>query len=163
MLGLDNFSFPGLDLAADTLTVPVWAVGAAGLVLLLLLIVAVFRSRALGRILVGAVAVALAVAFLHSRADRDRADERRALDQRLAELTARGIPPGSLLGCLEPGLGDAVQSACEKTLFAGPETVGAAAALVAAPWSLLSDGLEFARKDPSYLYATHALGLPLYA
>jgi len=150
MLGLDNISFPGLDLATDTLPVPVWAVGAAGLVMLLLLIMAVFRSKALVRILVGGAAVALALVFLQRLAERERAEERRALDHRLNELTARVIAPGSLLGCLEPGLGDAVEGTCEKMLFAGPESIGAATALVAARWSLLADGLEYARKDPGY-------------
>ena len=157
MFGLDNISFAGLDLVGGTLTVPVWAAGAAALALLLLLIVAIFRSGGLVRILVGVAAVGLAVVFLNRVVERDRADERRALDQRLNELTARVVAPGSILGCLEPGLGDAVESACEKVLFAGPETVGAAAALVAARWSLLADGLDYARKEPGYEAALDGL------
>jgi hypothetical protein len=153
---LDKLSVPGLDVAAGTLTLPLWAAGAAAALLLLLLVLAAFRSgfgvviAGLARIALVVLAAAVAWTFVNRFAERDRADERRALDQRVYDLTARVLEPNSVLGCLEPGLGEAVDGACEKQLFAGPETVGAATALVAARWSLLVNGLDYARKDPGY-------------
>ncbi len=152
---LDNLSFPGLDLASGTLTLPVWAAGGAAVLLLVLLILALFRATdligTLVRVAFLVLAAAVAWALVTRFDERARADERRALDQRLAELNSRVLAPTSVLGCLEPGLGDAVDGSCEKILFAGPETVGAATALVAARWSLLADGLDYAHgKDPGY-------------
>jgi len=152
-----SFSFPGLDLASGTLTVPVWAAGAAAVVFVLFLILGLFRAGsaavigALVRVAFLVLAAAVAWMFVARFADRDRADERRALDQRFSALTAQATAPNSVLGCLEPGLGDAIDGSCEKLLFAGPETVGAATAMVAARWAVFSDGLEYVHtRDGAY-------------
>ncbi|HEY7248467.1 MAG TPA: hypothetical protein VH678_31780 [Xanthobacteraceae bacterium] len=71
-------------------------------------------------------------------AARDFAAERRALDERAFALSLQAFVPGSALACLEP-LAPVIQDACEKTLFAGPETVAAAVAYVTAELELLSD------------------------
>jgi hypothetical protein len=156
MPGLDRLSIPGLDVTAGTLTLPLWAAGAAALVLLLLLLLALFRGGfaavigSLVRLTFLALAAVVVWKLIPYVAERDRIEARRALDQRLAELSARALAPNSVLGCLEPGLGDAVDAACEKELFASPETVGAATALVAARWSLLASALDHAKRDPGY-------------
>jgi hypothetical protein len=153
---LDKISIPGLDLGSGTLTVPLWAAGAAAALLVLLLLLALFRGGfatvvgSLVRIAFLLLAVAVGWKFLALMAERDRVDERRALDQRFAELASRVLAPNSVLGCLEPGLGDAVDLSCERELFASPESIGAATALVAARWSLLTSALEYAKKDPAY-------------
>ncbi|HXW25236.1 MAG TPA: hypothetical protein VEK73_10845 [Xanthobacteraceae bacterium] len=140
---LDKLSIPGLDVAAGTLTVPLWAGGAAAGLLVLLLLLALFRggfATVLGtlvRLAFLLLAAAAAWVFFNRWVERDRIEAQRALDHRAAELTARVLEPNSVLGCLEPGLGDAVDASCEKALFASPETVGAATALVAARWALL--------------------------
>lgn len=157
MPNFDNVPLPAVDYAAGTILLPFWAAAAAAALLLLLLFLAAFRAGfgdAVGsifRVALIAVIAVVAWTFINRFAERDRADERRALDQRLADLTARALAPGSTLGCLEAGLGEAVEGGCEKALFASPETVGAAVNYVAARWSLLVDGIDFAgRKDPSY-------------
>jgi hypothetical protein len=156
MPGLDRLSIPGLDVAAGTLTLPLWAAGAAAALLVLLLLLALFRGGfaavigSLVRVAFLVLAAAVAWKFIPYFADRDRMDARRALDQRMSELTARVLAPNSVLGCLEPGLGDAIDAACERELFASPETVGAATALVAARWSLLASALDYAKRDPNY-------------
>jgi len=153
---LDKIAIPGLDVAAGTLTLPLWAAGATAGLLLLLLLLALFRGGfaavigSLVRIAFLLLAAVVAWKYLPALIDRDRIEERRALDQRLNELTARALAPNSVLGCLEPGLGDAVDNACEKELFSGPDTVGAATALVAARWSLLTSAFDFARRNPNY-------------
>jgi hypothetical protein len=152
---LDKFSLSGLDPNAP-LTVPLWAAGAAAGLLLLFLLIALFRGGfgtvigGLVRIAFLVLAVAAAWILFNWVQDRDRIEARRALDQRLDELTSRVLAPNSVLGCLEPGLGDAVDNSCEKELFAGPEAVGAATALVAARWSLLGSALDHAKRDPRY-------------
>ncbi|HEV2956447.1 MAG TPA: hypothetical protein VGX95_10025 [Xanthobacteraceae bacterium] len=152
----DKFSLSGLDLYAP-LTVPVWAAAAAAALLLLLLLIALFRGGFAavigGLVRLGFLVLAAVVAwwiFFTWLPDRDRIEARRALEQRLDELTARVLAPNSALGCLEPGLGDAVDNSCEKALFASPETVGAATALVAARWSLLARAVEHAKQDPQF-------------
>jgi hypothetical protein len=148
---LDKFSIPGLDLNAP-LTVPMWAAAAAAGLLVLLLLVALFRGglATLIRVAFLVLAVAAAWVLFNWMQERDRIEARRALDQRLDELTARALAPNSVLGCLEPGLGDAVDNSCEKELFASPESVAAATTLVAARWSLLGRAFEYAKRDPGY-------------
>jgi len=151
----DKLPLSGLDLNAP-LTVPLWWAGAAAGLLVLLLLVALFRgglSAVIGslvRIAFLALAMVAAWILFNWVQDRDRIEARRALDQRLDELTARALAPGSVLGCLEPGLSDAVDNSCEKELFSNPETIGAATALVAARWSLLAHAAEHAKRDPGY-------------
>jgi hypothetical protein len=155
MPSLDRLSIPGLDPYAP-LTVPLWAAAAAALLLLVLLLLALFRGGfaavigGLVRLAFLALAIVVAWKFIPYFAERDRIEARRAIDQRLSELSARSLAPNSVLGCLEPGLGEAVDAACEKELFASPETVGAATALVAARWSLLASALDHAKRDPGY-------------
>src|SRR5437868_2554120 len=77
--------------------------------------------------------------------------ERRALDTRAAELAGRALLPGSPFACLDANAGEAVEGACEKSLFANPETVAAAAAYISARLSFLADGLDYARRiDAGY-------------
>jgi hypothetical protein len=148
---LDKFSLSGLDPYAP-LTAPLWAVGAAAAVVLLLLLIALFRGgfAAVVRIAFLVLAVAAAWVLFNWMQERDRIEARRALNARLDELAARVLAPNSVLGCLEPGLGDAVDNACEKEIFGSPEAVGAATALVAARWSLLGRAVEYGKRDPGY-------------
>jgi hypothetical protein len=81
---------------------------------------------------------------------RDIGAERRAIEARASELTAHAIAPGSALTCLDAVGSDAVESACEKVLFATPETVAAALAYVEARYSLLVASAALADRDPSY-------------
>jgi hypothetical protein len=65
--------------------------------------------------------------------------ERRALEQRAAELAARTLAPASPLACLDALAGESVEAACEKAIFASPASVAAATSYVAARLALLSD------------------------
>jgi hypothetical protein len=73
--------------------------------------------------------------------------QRRALDARLLEMTARAVTPGSPLACLDGGAGDLVESACEKALFATHQAAAASVTYVTAQLSLLADGSEFERRS----------------
>src|SRR6266699_2168994 len=117
--------FPDIDVAAGTVTIAIWQSAILAGLLLLFVFLAVYRAQW--------------PTVVDRLAERDRADERRALDQRILELSARALAPGSALGCLEPNLGETIDAACEKAVFADPETIAGATAYVAGSLSLLAD------------------------
>jgi hypothetical protein len=55
--------------------------------------------------------------------------------------------PGSPLACLGAETGEAVETACEKAIFARPEMAAAAVAYAEARWALLADALAVAEDD----------------
>jgi hypothetical protein len=83
--------------------------------------------------------------------------QRRAIEARAADLTARAIAPGSALACLDAVANPAVESACEKAVFASPESVAAAVAYVDARYSLLVASAALAARDTSYQPAVERL------
>jgi hypothetical protein len=83
-----------------------------------------------------------------------RAAERRALLQRNAELNISAVAPGSVLACLDGGAGEAIENACEKSVFADPQSAASAVAYTAARLTLLADAQAFAHgSDPAILDA----------
>jgi hypothetical protein len=62
-------------------------------------------------------------------------------------LTARAVAPGSALSCLSGTAGEAIETSCEKALFATPEAAAAAVAYVAAQVSILADGADYERRS----------------
>jgi len=148
---------PGLDLSNGTFTLPLWAVGVALALFVALLVIAVVRAgltefgSMIFRVAVILIAVVFGWTYVTRVGERDRMDERRALDNRAAELTGRAIAPGSAIACLEATNTETVEGSCERAVFASPETVAAASAYMAARLSLLADAHEFnARRDQSY-------------
>jgi hypothetical protein len=93
--------------------------------------------------IIGAALVAWVIADRFSSPNHDAA--RRAIEARAADLTARAIESGSALACLDGLAGETVETACEKALFAHPETVAAAVSYTAARLELLSDIADYAR------------------
>ncbi len=90
----------------------------------------------------GALAV---ITVLDRMALDQRAAERRALLQRSAELNASAVAPGSMLSCLNGGAGEAIENACEKSVFADPQSAASAVAYTAARLSLIADVSAFAQ------------------
>jgi hypothetical protein len=134
-----------------------WAVGVAAAVLVALVVIAVVRSgmtefgSLVFRVSVVAIALVFGWTYLNRSAERDRADERHALDQRAADLVGRAISPGSAIACLEATNTETVEGACERAVFASPETVAAATAYISARLTLLADANDYtARRDQSY-------------
>jgi hypothetical protein len=161
------------DVATGTLALPAWAAGAAAALFLVILVAAVLAfarsdwGRASG-LLVRFALVILGAAILwifFDRAElRERTAERRALDQRAAELAMRAMAPGSALACLDATAGDTVETACEKAVFATPEAAAAAVSYVSARLALLADADQFAKHtDPSYESALATLRQPIEA
>lgn len=150
-------SLPGLDLASGTFTVPLWVVGVAAALLVALIVIAVVRSglnefgSLVFRAAVIVIAVVLGWTYIRGAAERDKADDRRALDQRAAELVSRATVPGSAIACLEATNTETVEGACERAVFASPEAVAAATAYIGARLTLLADAHEYtARRDQGY-------------
>ncbi len=129
--------------------------GALAALLVVLVVLAVMRASVVRRLLLAIVGLAIVGvgvwAILDRMAQDDRAAERRALMQRFADLSIQALAPGSTLACLDGAAGEAVENACEKIVFSGPQATAGAVAYMAARLTLLSDGLAFAHKsDPDF-------------
>ena len=95
------------------------------------------------------VGIALAWMFFDRSSIRDQMAERRSIETRAAELTVRAMAPGSALACLDAVAGAAIETACEKALFASPEGVAAAVSYVDARLSLLASSIAVGQRDPA--------------
>lgn len=95
-----------------------------------------------------AVCVAFAAGILVGRmaGTGDFAGERRTLDARAFELTTRALVPGSALACLDASATETIQDACEKALFASPESTAAAVSYVASQVALLAAGRDLVQR-----------------
>ena len=151
MLNTSHF-LSGLDATTTTFAIAVF-LGGATLAVFAVLIIYLIRRAGLagivgvlsgaGLVLVGAM---LAAVLLDRHLLSDRAEARRTIELRSAELTARAIAPGSALACLD-GMTSAVESACEKAIFATPEAVASAVDYVDARLSLLAASAAVAGGD----------------
>ena len=65
---------------------------------------AAFAAGPFVRVTLILLAVVAGWTLLERAGRHDRADERRALDQRILDVTARALVAGSSLGCFEPQL-----------------------------------------------------------
>ena len=144
---------PGIDAADAMLALPVWGAGALLLLLIAACVLALRRSGSSGSVaaLFGIPALVIIAWAAWTYTDQSilsqRAAQRQALDARAAQLTASAMMPGSALTCLDAVAGEAVQTSCERAIFASPEAVAAAAAYVDARLRLLADGLDYARRS----------------
>ena len=148
---------PGFDAATGTITVPIWTAGAASAILVVAVVLAIARagaaaaSQSLFRVVVIAAVIYGGWVYLQGTAQQEHAAARRALDERSAALTRSAVAPGSALACLDELAGERVEIACEKAVFANPETVAAAVSYITAKLALLADGSAYARQiDPAY-------------
>jgi hypothetical protein len=168
MLGT-NPALPGGDALSGVFALSVFLAGA---LLVLLAIAAWYAFRQAGEagirgyvgrgalLLIGAV---LALTLFDRSLMREQAAERRALEIRTAELSARAVAPGSALACLDGLAGPAVETACEKALFATPEGIAAALVYVDAQFALLAAAAEYAARDRGYDTAVRRLRRALEA
>jgi hypothetical protein len=158
---------PILDFAMGTFALPAWAAGAAAVLFIVIGVLTLTRAGAplagtLVRVLAVFICLAAVWLFLDRTESHERSAERRALDQRAADLTGRALTSGSALACLDAVAGDAVETACERAVFASPEATAAAVSYVSARLALLADGADFARRsDGNYEGALTTLRLAL--
>lgn len=121
---------------------------------------------AISAAVIGACALAL-IAVLNRMTLDNQAAERRALLQRNAELNVSAVAPGSVLACLDGGAGEAIENACEKSVFADPQSAAAAVTYTAARLALLADAHAFSQgSEPgimdAFAAARRALELDRY-
>jgi hypothetical protein len=114
---------------------PLWGAAALAAVLAIVAVVAILRFGI--RTVFGALAASVVIVGLGwlaiERLDvQGKAEERRAIEARVAALNAQALLPNSHLACLDAAGGDVVTEACERALFAGPEEVAAALNFVGA-------------------------------
>lgn len=141
---------PGVELPSGEFAVPFWTAGALAAVFVAGCVVVFNRS---GTGMIGAVVrysiivigALMAWTFVDRAAMRDRDADGRAIEARAAELTTRAVATGSSLACLDGLAGETLESACERAIFASPETVAAAISYVSARLTLLADVLAYAK------------------
>lgn len=158
MSGFSGQWLPVFNPLTGTLALPLWTTAIFAGVFAMLCMLAFDRAAAVGGVarVIRYCAVLLGAWLAFTMLDRlligEHSADRRAIEARSSELTARAIMSGSALACLDAGAGEVVERSCEKILFATPETVAAAVSYVAARLALLADGLEFAeRVDKRYV------------
>ena len=121
-----------------------WVAAGAAALLFAFCMVAFFRQQIslpfrAGLVILGAVfGAAVTWVSLDPAAVSDSSAERRSLELRADELGARALAPGSPLACLDALVGESVETACEKALFASPASVASASSYVAARFALLA-------------------------
>jgi hypothetical protein len=76
----------------------------------------------------------------------DQRGERQAIEMRADRLAAQALLPGSPLACLDALTSDAIQTACEKAVFASPAAVASANSYIAARFALFSDMVAYTRR-----------------
>ncbi len=127
-------------LLSAPLVLPASVAGALAALFVVLAVIAWRRTRA--RLLppiIGLAFGALAVlAVIDQLSLNERAAARRAMLTRDAELTRYALAPGSALACLDAGAGDAVETACEKIVFASAQSAASAVAYMDARLKLLA-------------------------
>jgi hypothetical protein len=136
---------------------PLWSVVLVAAALAVLLI-AKFWSASFIRVAatavvlaaIGGVAAAAYYGFQYFE-DTRRLEERRALDERAKLLFGQTVQPDSVFACIDGSPVPAVLDACEKSLFAEPQRVAAAVAIVTQRLAYLADALAFIEKrDADY-------------
>ena len=131
-----------------TLAPPLWtAAGSAALLVAIASLLGLGRSRkgfAAGTLRIALIALGAGLGGSLTWAVFGNA-QRDALQARAAALMAQAMAPGSALACLDSLTGDPVQGACERAVFASPESVAAAASYTDAQFVLLSDMTDYAR------------------
>jgi hypothetical protein len=164
MSNVDWLSFASIDTSSGTVTLSFLAAGIGAALLGLFLLLAVFRTSVsevvwtLTRVGLVVVVAASAWLFFGRAIERDRTEERRALDQRIQELSARATEPGSPLGCLDSPVNEALETVCERVIFGNPATIAAATVYVASQLTLLSDAADYInRADSGYSAAIAGL------
>src|SRR5437763_6244195 len=134
-----------------------WLLAASAIFALVVCLLPLVRSASgaggerLRRVSLIVLVVAIGYWLVDHSARREATTEQQTLEARAFELSARALVPGSPLACLVGAIGESIEEACERTLFASPETTAAAVAYVAAQLSLLADAREEARRGgPTY-------------
>jgi hypothetical protein len=86
----------------------------------------------------------------------ERAAEDRALLERNSQLSLSATASGSALSCLDGLAGEEIENACEKSVFADPQSAARAVSYISARLSLLADAAATAGRGGSDVLAALA-------
>ena len=134
------------------LVLPAPVAGALAALFFVMVILAVRRvsqghaSRIVAPVLAIAVAGVAVFGILDRLMRSERAAEDRALLERNSQLSLSATAPGSALSCLDGLAGEEIENACEKSVFADPQSAARAVSYISARLSLLADAAAAARR-----------------
>jgi hypothetical protein len=155
----------GVDPESGASLVRLWIAAGSAALLVALCAVAFLQQARLaaspamrgGLVVAGAIlGASMTWALLDRAVLAGSAAERRALELRAQELSSQVLIPGSPLACLDALVGESVEAACEKSLFASPATVAAASAYVGAQLTLLANMAALGREQGAEPHAMTA-------
>ena len=136
-------------LLSTPLVLPAPLAGALAALFVVMVVMAVRRATA-SRLAVPLFAALVAgvalVGILAGLAHYERAAEQHALLERNLQLSLSATAPGSALSCLDGLAGEEVENACEKSVFADPQSAARAVGYIGARLSLLADAAAFTRR-----------------
>jgi hypothetical protein len=147
-------------LLSTPLVLPAPAAGALAALFLVMVVVAIRRAargnalRVMVPVLVTLIVGAAVIAIGDGLARNGRAAEERALLERNMHLNLAATAPGSALSCLDGLAGEEIENACEKTLFADPQSAARAVGYMSARLSLLAEAAAIVKHGPSDLQET---------
>jgi len=142
-------------LLSTPLVLPAPVAGALAALFLVMVILAIRRvtqahaSRIVAPLLAIAVAGVAAFGILDRLTRSERAAEERALLERNSQLSLSATAPGSALSCLDGLAGEEIQNACERSVFADPQSAARAVGYISARLSLLADAAATAGRGGS--------------
>jgi len=136
---------------------PLWAVVLVAIALAVLVIVRLWGSSlafifagVIAFSLIGAIGAAGYYGYAYFE-DQKRIAGRLVLDARAEKLFSKAVEPDSVFACIDGSPVPAMLDACERNLFAEPQRVAAAVAIVTQRLNFLGEALAFASdRDPSY-------------
>ena len=147
-------------LLSTPLVLPAPMAGALAALFFVMVVLAIRRATQgpASRIVMPVLAVVVAGMAVFGLFDRltrsERASEERALLERNSQLSLTAAAPGSALSCLDGLAGEEIENACEKSIFADPQSAARAVGYISARLSLLADAAATAgRGGPDVLAA----------
>lgn len=139
------------------MALPLWLILMALTLLTIAIVLAAFRTSRI-EAMIGAVALVLVGGGAMLWTEHQAAGQRHAVEERLNALQARAQTSGSVLACVDDSAGEAVDAACEHSIYASPEAIAAATSFTASRFALLADAARYAgRGDTRFDALTNAL------
>lgn len=142
-------------LLSTPLVLPAPAAGALAALFFVMVILAIRRvtqghaSRIVAPVLAIAVAAVAVFGIIDRLTRSERAAEERALLERNSQLSLSATAPGSALSCLDGLAGEEIENACERSVFADPQSAARAVGYISARLSLLADAAATAGRGGS--------------
>lgn len=142
--------------AGVTMTLPGWAVAAAGFGVVLLLIL-VMRPRSdssglstLAQLALVAVIAGASYFGLKQYEDNSRFVERKVIEDRATALLSQANQHGPVISCLNVAVIPVLDEACERTIFAEPQRITFAIAVTTDRLALLNDAVTYSVREPAF-------------